>query len=221
MKRLFLLRHAKSSWDDADLADRDRPLAPRGRRAAGAIARHLRDEEISPSLVLCSPARRTRETLEAVDPSGDVRIEDELYGASEAELLERLRRVPEAIESVMLIGHNPAIQELALGLASRGAAPRGRGAQVPHRRARHPDRARRLDRARSRRRRARGVRQAQGTSLRRGARRGWGRGRVRHASNATTSASPATTPPKTSNVDSRPRGVTRTPASIAGRESEA
>ena len=120
MKRLFLLRHAKSSWDDADLADRDRPLAPRGRRAAGVMARHLRDEEISPSLVLCSPARRTRETLEAVDPSGEVRIEDELYGASEAELLERLRRVPEAIESVMLIGHNPAIQELALGLASRG-----------------------------------------------------------------------------------------------------
>ena len=120
MKRLFLLRHAKSSWDDADLADRDRPLAPRGRRAAGVMARHLRDEEISPSLVLCSPARRTRETLEAVDPSGEVRIEDELYGASEAELLERLRRVPEAIESVMLIGHNPAIQALALGLASRG-----------------------------------------------------------------------------------------------------
>jgi phosphohistidine phosphatase len=120
VKRLFLLRHAKSSWDDADLADRDRPLAPRGRRASKVMARHLRDEEISPSLVLCSSARRTRETLEAVGPSGEVRIEDELYGASEAELLERLRRVPEEIESVMLIGHNPAIQELALGLASGG-----------------------------------------------------------------------------------------------------
>ena len=120
MKRLFLLRHAKSSWDDADLADRDRPLAPRGRRASKVMARHLRDEEISPSLVLCSSARRTRETLEAVGPSGEVRIEDELYGASEGELLERLRRVPEEIESVMLIGHNPAIQELALGLASGG-----------------------------------------------------------------------------------------------------
>src|ERR671923_1158092 len=120
MKRLFLLRHAKSSWKDEGLADRDRPLAGRGRRAAKVMARHLQEEKISPALVLCSPARRTRETLEAVSPSGEVRIEDELYGASEAELLERLRRVPEAIESVMLIGHNPAIEELALGLASRG-----------------------------------------------------------------------------------------------------
>lgn len=85
------------------------------------MERHLRDEEISPSLVLCSSARRTRETLDGVDPSGEVRIEEELYGASEAELLERLRRVPDAIDSVMLIGHNPAIQELALELASSGA----------------------------------------------------------------------------------------------------
>jgi phosphohistidine phosphatase len=121
VKRLFLLRHAKSSWDDAGLADRDRPLAPRGRRATEVMARHLRDEKISPALVLCSSARRTRDSLEGVGPSGEVRIEDELYGATEAELLERLRRVPDAVESVMLIGHNPAIQELALGLASGGA----------------------------------------------------------------------------------------------------
>jgi phosphohistidine phosphatase len=120
VKRLLLLRHAKSSWDEAGLADRDRPLAPRGRRAVELIARHLRDEKISPALVLCSPARRTRETLEGVEPGGDVKIEDELYGASEADLLERLRDVPEATESVMLIGHNPAIQELALSLAGGG-----------------------------------------------------------------------------------------------------
>jgi phosphohistidine phosphatase len=120
VKRLFLLRHAKSSWDEAGLADRDRPLAPRGRRATQVMARHLRDEKISPSLVLCSPARRTRETLEGVEPGGEVMIEDELYGASETELLERLREVPDATESVMLIGHNPAIHELALGLAGGG-----------------------------------------------------------------------------------------------------
>jgi phosphohistidine phosphatase len=118
---LYLLRHAKSSWDDERLADRDRPLAPRGRRAAERMARHLRDEGILPSLVLCSPARRTRETLEAVGPGGEVRIEDELYGASEAALLGRLQRVPDAVESVMLIGHNPAMQELAVGLAGAGA----------------------------------------------------------------------------------------------------
>jgi phosphohistidine phosphatase len=120
VKRLFLLRHAKSSWDDADLADRDRPLAPRGRRAVKVMAGHIRDEKISPSLVLCSPARRTRETLEGVAPGGEVQIEDELYGASEGELLERLQRVPDEIDSVMLIGHNPAIQELALDLAAGG-----------------------------------------------------------------------------------------------------
>jgi phosphohistidine phosphatase len=120
VKQLFLLRHAKSSWDDADLADRDRPLAPRGRRATKLMAQHLRDEKISPALVLCSSARRTRETLEGVEPAGDVRIEDELYGASGTELLERLRQVPDTTESVMLIGHNPAIQELTLGLAGGG-----------------------------------------------------------------------------------------------------
>jgi phosphohistidine phosphatase len=70
--------------------------------------------------VLCSSARRTRETLEGVAPSGDVHIEDELYGASETDLLERLQRVPDAVDSVMLIGHNPAMQELALSLAGGG-----------------------------------------------------------------------------------------------------
>jgi phosphohistidine phosphatase len=120
VKRLFLLRHAKSSWDEAGLPDRDRPLAARGRRAVELMAGHLRDEKISPALVLCSSARRTRETLEGIDPGGEVRIEDELYGASESELLERLRDVSDGTESVMLIGHNPAIQELALSLAGGG-----------------------------------------------------------------------------------------------------
>jgi phosphohistidine phosphatase len=120
LKHLFLLRHAKSSWEDQDLPDHDRPLASRGRKAAKRVAKHLRDEGISPSLVLCSSARRTRETLERVEPGGDVRVERELYGASASELLERLRRVPDETQSVMLIGHNPAVQELALELAGDG-----------------------------------------------------------------------------------------------------
>ena len=120
MKRLFLLRHAKSSWEDEDLPDHDRPLAPRGRKAAKRMAKHLRDEGIAPSLVLCSSARRTRETLERVEPRGDVRVERELYGASASQLLERLRRVPDETQSVMLIGHNPAVQELTLELAADG-----------------------------------------------------------------------------------------------------
>jgi phosphohistidine phosphatase len=119
-KFVYLLRHAKSSWEKEHLADRDRPLAPRGRKAADRIGRYLRSEGIKPSVVLCSSARRTRETLERVRPDGDVMIEPELYGASESELLERLRRVPAATESVMVIGHNPGIQYLALELAGRG-----------------------------------------------------------------------------------------------------
>jgi phosphohistidine phosphatase len=62
MKRVYLLRHTKSSWKDRSLADRDRPLAGRGRRAAKAVARHLEEERIRPDLVLCSPARRTRDS---------------------------------------------------------------------------------------------------------------------------------------------------------------
>jgi phosphohistidine phosphatase len=123
VKRLFLLRHAKSSWDDPGLDDHDRPLAPRGRRASALIAEHLRREQIGPALVLCSSARRTRETLERVMPALDpakARIERKLYGASCEDLLRRLREVPGEVESVMLVGHQPAIQELALRLAGEG-----------------------------------------------------------------------------------------------------
>ena len=74
-RRLLLLRHAKSSWDDPALADHDRPLAPRGRRAAKRMGAHLRDEQVEISLVLCSSATRARQTLERVEPPGEVRIE--------------------------------------------------------------------------------------------------------------------------------------------------
>jgi phosphohistidine phosphatase len=124
-KRLFLLRHAKSSWDDPELADHDRPLAPRGRRAAKAMAKHLRRERIAPALVLCSSARRAQETLDRIAPAlgADTRvvIEPELYRASANDLLERLRRLPETTDSAMLVGHNPAVQELALLLAGAGS----------------------------------------------------------------------------------------------------
>jgi phosphohistidine phosphatase len=125
MKRVYLLRHAKSSWKDRSIPDRDRPLAGRGRRAAKAMARHLEAEGVRPDLVLCSPARRTRETLERVESAlgGDVeaKVDDALYGASESELLAHLKELPEGVGSVMLIGHNPGLEELALALASDGA----------------------------------------------------------------------------------------------------
>ena len=118
-RQLFVLRHAKSSWGDPGLDDRDRPLAPRGRNAVKLLGEHLRTNGIRPQQVLVSPAKRTLETLEGVAPGGEVLVEPELYGASAATLLERLRRVPEDITSVMLIGHNPATQALVVELADK------------------------------------------------------------------------------------------------------
>jgi phosphohistidine phosphatase len=124
MHTLYLLRHAKSSWSDPTLADRERPLSPRGRRDAERIAEHCLRLEIAPELVLCSTAQRTRETLELIRPAlgaaATVSLEPELYAASAESLLERLRAVPEGVGSVMLIGHNPGLQDLALVLASAG-----------------------------------------------------------------------------------------------------
>jgi phosphohistidine phosphatase len=126
MPTLYLLRHAKSSWADPTAADHDRPLAPRGRRASQAIAEHLRRERITPQLVLCSSATRARETLEGIvggfDKPAQVQVEIErgLYAASADDLLARLRDVQDDVESVMLIGHDPAIRELALSLARGG-----------------------------------------------------------------------------------------------------
>ena len=133
-RRLHLLRHAKSSWKDEGLADHDRPLARRGRRAAKAIGRHLLERGVEPELVLCSTARRARETLEGIEPAlgrGAIRVEPELYGAGPAELLARLHEVAPPIRSVMVIGHNPAVEELALLLARQGSTVHELEAKFP------------------------------------------------------------------------------------------
>lgn len=83
---------------------------------------HVRSKGIEPALVLCSSARRTRETLEGVQPGGEQRIERELYGADAGALIDRLRGVSADVPSVMLIGHNPAVQMLVLRLAGEGGA---------------------------------------------------------------------------------------------------
>ena len=115
-KHLLLLRHAKSSWDDPAVGDHDRPLAARGRKAAKLIGARLRTDQTPISLVLCSSARRARETVDLVAPPGKIGIEERLYGASADELLQRVRRVPDDLTAVMLVGHNPAIHDLAVEL---------------------------------------------------------------------------------------------------------
>jgi phosphohistidine phosphatase len=133
-RRLYLLRHAKSSWKDASLADHDRPLAGRGRRAAKAIRRHLRENAIDPELVLCSTAQRARETLEGIEAAfgrGAVKVERQLYGASAATLLARLNQVPKTVRSVIVIGHNPGMADLTLLLAKPGPRVEELAAKFP------------------------------------------------------------------------------------------
>lgn len=119
-----MLRHAKSSWDDPDLPDRLRPLAPRGVRAVGSMARHLRAAAVAPDLVLCSPARRAVQTWEGVapgvPPDTAVEIDEAIYHADADELFVRLRDVRSRIRSVLLVGHNPGLQDLAVDLVGSG-----------------------------------------------------------------------------------------------------
>jgi len=126
MRRLWLVRHAKSSWDDPAMPDQDRPLSERGRRAAAALAEHCRDVGVRPDLVLCSSAVRARETLAGILPGLGtalrVSIEDELYTFEARDVLVRLRSVPDDAGAVLLVGHNPAIGVLAGRLAGGGDA---------------------------------------------------------------------------------------------------
>jgi phosphohistidine phosphatase len=124
--RLLLWRHAKSSWKNSHIADHDRPLASRGRRAAEVMADHLAAVNPPPALVLCSTALRARDTLEPLRdrlPAGtDVRVEGDLYGASAVQLLARLRQVDEPAGAVLVVGHNPGLEDLACRLATVGDA---------------------------------------------------------------------------------------------------
>jgi phosphohistidine phosphatase len=124
MLTLSLLRHAKSSWADAGLDDRDRPLNARGQDAAPRMGAYMARQGIAPELILCSPAARTCQTLDLVLPGlqgkPEVVYEDALYLAPEEVLLARIREVPAAVSHVMLVGHDPGLHALARTLAGSG-----------------------------------------------------------------------------------------------------
>lgn len=123
MKRLYLLRHTKSAWDAPGSGDKDRPLAPRGRKACRPLGRMLGRLRPQPEQVLCSTALRARQTWEGcADAAGvdwPVTYRDDLYLASANQLLHMVRRLPNAMSAVLLVGHNPGMEEFARGLAGR------------------------------------------------------------------------------------------------------
>ena len=118
-RKLVLLRHAKSAWPD--VPDHERPLAGRGRRDAPAMGRWLRAAGHAPDQVLCSTARRARETWQLAQPrlgaTPPVRFEHGVYQSSAEQLLDLVRKTPSAVRTLLVVGHDPAIQELALTLA--------------------------------------------------------------------------------------------------------
>jgi len=120
--RLLLLRHAKSSWADPGIRDHDRPLNDRGRRAAAAMGEHLRAQSWQPDVVLCSSARRACETAALLDlpSSAELVVEHDLYLADPDTVLHRIRAVDDRAGTVLVIGHNPTMHELALDLVDDG-----------------------------------------------------------------------------------------------------
>ncbi|HEY5032536.1 MAG TPA: histidine phosphatase family protein [Actinomycetes bacterium] len=123
-RRLVVLRHAKADWP-AGVADHDRPLGRRGVRDSAAVGRWLVEHGDAPELVWCSTARRTRQTWEHLGgelPEGvDVHFEDDVYDAGVDDLLAVIRRTPKKTARVLLVGHNPGVQDLVLTLADRAS----------------------------------------------------------------------------------------------------
>ena len=122
MKQLFVLRHAKSSWDSTDLRDFDRPLNERGQKAAEAIGADMRKRRLKFDSVLASPAVRVRQTLACVEKGYGLfpvpRFERRIYDADPETLLALVREAEDSVECLLVVGHNPGLQEALLALTS-------------------------------------------------------------------------------------------------------
>jgi phosphohistidine phosphatase len=112
VKTLHLLRHAKSDWSEAGLADHDRPLNKRGKQARKVVAEHVRGWDVD--LIVCSTAQRARETVKPIVTALDcpIRYDDAVYGATADDLLAVARALPDGDDTVLLVGHNPTMEDL-------------------------------------------------------------------------------------------------------------
>jgi phosphohistidine phosphatase len=123
LKTLFLIRHAKSSWEDTALPDKDRPLSGRGRRDVPKMGKRLAKRDVKPDLILSSPARRALTTAEIIAKKldykrKDIVVEDRLYSGAVHDLLNVIHKLGDELERVMLFGHNPELTDLAQRLSS-------------------------------------------------------------------------------------------------------
>jgi phosphohistidine phosphatase len=123
MKTLFLIRHAKSSWDDPAGSDKGRPLDDRGKRDAPKMGKRLADRAVKPDLILSSPAMRALETARMIAKKldhklEDIVVDDRLYAGGVDELLNVIHELDDRLERVMLVGHNPVLTELGHRLSS-------------------------------------------------------------------------------------------------------
>jgi phosphohistidine phosphatase len=116
MKTLLLLRHAKSSWNQPELNDHERPLNKRGKKEAPKVGRYLKENNLVPDLILSSTARRAHDTaLAAADESGfdkEIELYQDLYMSEPVCYLDILQRLPDSTKRVLVVGHNPDLDEL-------------------------------------------------------------------------------------------------------------
>ena len=123
MKTLFLLRHAKSSWKDKTLTDFERPLNSRGRKAAETMSAFFKQENVNPDLILSSCATRARQTVDILVRSArlrtDLRFDERIYEASVSRLLEVITQIEKSARSVLIVGHNPGLEELLSALTTQ------------------------------------------------------------------------------------------------------
>jgi phosphohistidine phosphatase len=116
MKTLYVIRHAKSSWEDADLADFDRPLNERGKMDAPRMGKRLKERKVYPNLILSSPARRAFSTAKRMAEvlgygKENIRTDSKLYHAGSRQIISVLKSIPEKHEIVMIFGHNPGLTD--------------------------------------------------------------------------------------------------------------